>query len=90
MKNPRKQKRLTKRIAKSPKIKLPLIERAALSPNEFAALFGRATTWGYRQIWAGKVKTIQNLGRLLIPRSEVERITAAPGEYRARSNRARR
>lgn len=78
-----------KRVGKSPVIVVPLNERAALSPNEFAAVFGRETTWAYRQIWRGKVKAIQQLGRLLIPRSEIERITSSPTEYQARSRRAR-
>jgi hypothetical protein len=55
-------------------IEVPLAERQAYSPAEFAALFGRRQTWGYRQLYAGRVKAIRNLGRLLIPRSEVERL----------------
>jgi hypothetical protein len=31
-------------------------EKVVLSPTEFASLFGRHYTWGYRQIYAGKVK----------------------------------
>lgn len=60
----------------SPKIELPLLQRAALSPNEFASLFGRETTWGYRQVYAGRVKVIRRLGRMLIPQTEVQRLLA--------------
>ena len=66
-----------KRIARSPKIELPLMERAAVSPNEFAALFGKQTTWGYRQLYDGKVKSIKSLGRTMIPTSEVRRLLAS-------------
>lgn len=67
----------TKRIARSPKIELPLMERAAVSPNECAALFGKQTTWGYRLIYEGKVKAIKTLGRTMIPTSEVRRLLAS-------------
>jgi hypothetical protein len=56
-------------------------ERVALSPKEFAALFGKSQTWGYRQIYAGKVKTITEYGRILIPAAEVERILGEAGIY---------
>ena len=49
-------------------------QRVTFSPGEFAALFGKSQTWGYRQIYAGKVKTITEYGRILIPASEVDRI----------------
>ncbi len=60
------------------KISLP---RVALSPKEFAELFGKSQTWGYRQIYAGKVKTITEYGRILIPAAEVERILGEAGIY---------
>ena len=49
-------------------------ERVVLTPTEFAALFGRHYSWAYRQIYAGKVKVISKLGRMMIARSEVDRI----------------
>jgi hypothetical protein len=55
--------------------------RLTLSPCEFASLFGRSQTWGYRQIYAGKVKTITEYGRILIPAAEVDRILASAGIY---------
>lgn len=56
-------------------------DRAAFSPAEFAALFGKSQTWGYRQIYAGKVTTITEYGRILIPAAEVEKILAKAGIY---------
>ena len=58
-----------------------LSERAAYSPSEFAALFGRSPTWGYRQLYAAKVKAISDCGRLLIPRSEVDSFLNRKAEY---------
>jgi hypothetical protein len=55
--------------------------RVAYSPGEFAALFGKSQTWGYRQIYAGKVKAITEHGRMLIPVGEVTSILAKAGIY---------
>ena len=57
------------------------LERMAYSPKEFAALFGKSQTWGYRQIYAGKVKAITEHGRILIPAAEVEAILKTAGIY---------
>lgn len=62
----------------SPNSPLP---RVAFSPGEFAALFGRSQTWGYRQIYAGKVKAVTEHGRILIPAAEVEEILKKAGIY---------
>jgi hypothetical protein len=56
-------------------------QRVAFSPGEFAALFGKSQTWGYRQLYAGKVKAITEHGRILIPAAEVERILGTAGTY---------
>lgn len=53
----------------------------AFSPREFAALFKKEQSWGYRQIYKGNVATITEYGRILIPASEVERILATAGRY---------
>jgi len=66
------------RVARKP---IPLGERAAFSPAEFAALCGRSPTWGYRQIYAGRIKPISDCGRLLIPRSEIDSLLARKVEY---------
>jgi hypothetical protein len=56
-------------------------ERVAFSPGEFAALFGKSQTWGYRQIYAQKVKAVTDHGRILIPAAEVDRILDKAGMY---------
>jgi hypothetical protein len=53
---------------------IPISERAALTPAEFAALFGHEQSWGYRQIYAGKVRVIKGHGRMMIPKGEIERL----------------
>ena len=63
------------------------LKRVAFSPGEFAVLFGKSQTWGYRQIYAGKVKTITQHGRILIPAAEVERILAEAGIYNGEKKR---
>ena len=50
--------------------------RAAYTPKEFAALFGREKTWTYRQIYYGRLKSIKGHGGQLIPASEAERIVS--------------
>ena len=59
----------------------PAPDRMGFSPGEFAAMFGRQIVWGYRQIYAGKVKAIQGFGRYIIPRSEIDRILAEATTY---------
>jgi hypothetical protein len=58
-----------------------LNQRFAYSPKEFGEANGKSATWGYRQIYSGKVKVISDCGRLLIPRSEIERFLARAAEY---------
>ena len=65
------------------------LPRVAYSPGEFAKLFGKAQTWGYRQIYSGKVKTITEYGRIQIPASEVERILETAGIYNGLPPRAK-
>jgi hypothetical protein len=57
------------------------MERVTFSPGEFAALFGKSQTWGYRQIYAGKVQAISEFGRILIPAAEVEKILKTASRY---------
>jgi hypothetical protein len=56
------------------KRRLPLSQRATLTPEEFAAQFGKQKIWAYRQIYAGRIKGITGFGNLMIPRSEIDRI----------------
>jgi hypothetical protein len=66
---------------------IPLSERLGYSPAEFGGLFGRSPTWGYRQIYAGRVKPISDCGRILVPRSEVDSFLARSGEYNPKPTR---
>jgi hypothetical protein len=66
------------RVAREP---IHLNERLGYSPAEFAALFGRSPTWGYRQIYAGRVKPVTDCGRMIIPREEVDSVLARRAEY---------
>lgn len=56
-------------------------DRSGYSPAEFAARFGRHPSWAYRKIYAGKVKVIDELGRLLIPQNELTRLLGTAGSY---------
>jgi hypothetical protein len=82
MKNSGNQTVAVKRSQRTPAI--PLSERAAFSPGEFATLFGRQKVWGYRQCYLGRVKAITKFGRMLIPRSEIDRILATAEPYNGR------
>lgn len=66
------------------------MSQVAFSPREFAALFKKEQSWGYRQIYAGKVTTITEYGRTMIPASEVERIRASAARYEGRKKRPAR
>jgi hypothetical protein len=66
------------RVAREP---IPLGERAAYSPAEFAALCGKSATWAYRRLYAGQLKAITSFGRLLIPRSELDALLATKESY---------
>ena len=67
----------------------PAIPRIGYTPTEFAALFGRKATWGYRLLYAGRVKAVTNLGRIMIPHSEAERIMSQPEIYNPRVGKRR-
>jgi hypothetical protein len=55
--------------------------RAALSPREFAASCGKHPTWAYRLLYANKIRAITELGRILIPASELERVLSGAKPY---------
>jgi hypothetical protein len=42
---------------------------------------GKSATYVYRQIYAGRIKPISDAGRLMIPRSELDRFLARTAEY---------
>ena len=56
-------------------------KRAAYSPAEFAASCGRHPSWAYRLLYGGKIKALTDLGRILIPASELERVLATATPY---------
>ncbi len=57
------------------------MDKKTYTPAEFAAVFGKERTWGYRQLYAGKVKAITKLGQTLIPQSEVEKLLNGAERY---------
>ena len=58
-----------------------MMDKATYTPAEFAALFGKERTWGYRQLYAGKVRAITKLGQTLIPQSEVDKLLNGAERY---------
>ena len=57
------------------------LTREGYSPAEFARSFGKHPTWAYRHLYAGTLNAVTVLGRLLIPRSEMERLMATAAPY---------
>ena len=57
------------------------IRRAAYSPAEFAATCGRHPSWCYRLLYRGKIRALTELGRILIPVSELERVLSLAQPY---------
>lgn len=58
-----------------------LIQRLALSPLESSVVIGKSETYIYRRIYAGDIKPISGFGRLMIPRSEIDRFLATAAAY---------
>ena len=58
-----------------------LTSRAAYSPAEFAAFCGRHPSWAYRLLYANKLKAVTELGHILIPASELERVLGLAESY---------
>jgi helix-turn-helix protein len=56
-------------------------DRAAYSPAEFAATCGRHASWAYRLLYSGKIRAVTELGRLLIPATELERVLSLAQPY---------
>ena len=55
--------------------------RAAYSPAEFAASCGKHPSWAYRLLYANKIRAVTELGRILIPASELERVLSLAAPY---------
>jgi hypothetical protein len=60
---------------------IPSTTRAAFSPREFAASCGKHPSWAYRLLYANKVRAVTGLGRILIPKSELERVLGRAEAY---------
>jgi len=60
---------------------IPLAERAAYSPAEFAALCSKSPTWASKLIYAGKLKPIAEFGRMLMPHAQLDAVLARCAEY---------
>lgn len=67
-----------------------MTDKATYTPAEFAAFFGKERTWGYRQLYAGKVKAITKLGQTLIPHSEVDKLLNGAERYRGAPSHTKR
>ena len=57
------------------------INRAAYSPAEFAASCGRHPSWAYRLLYGGKIRAVTELGGILIPASELQRVLGLAQPY---------
>jgi len=57
------------------------IDRAAYSPAEFAACCGKHASWAYRLLYANKIRAVTELGRILIPASELTRVLSLAQPY---------
>jgi hypothetical protein len=78
----RKRAHTQLRAAHKPETKtITLSERLALSPREFGAALGKSATYGYRQIYAGRIKPITDCGRMMITRAEIDRFLSRAAEY---------
>jgi hypothetical protein len=63
------------------KEEIPLAKRLALTPKEFAQLFGKHAAWAYRQIYSRNVKVIMDRGKMMIPRAEAQQIVKSADFY---------
>ena len=86
----RKQAKAERRADRIKRALAECSQRLAFSPFEFAHVLGRSETWAYRQLYAGTVKAISDAGRLLIPRSELDRFLARAAEYNPEPSKLRR
>ena len=59
-----------------------VVHQMALSPTEAALACGRSPTWAYRKIYSGEFRVLNaEDGRLMIPRSEIERFLSRAEKY---------
>lgn len=80
-----------KKARRPGKLDLPLLERAAFSMREFAALHGRHEVWAYRLAYSQKIKVIHDLsGQMMVPRQELERLANSAQPLTMRRSRAKK
>jgi hypothetical protein len=58
-----------------------VVHQVALSPAQAAIACGKSPTWAYRKVYSGDFRVISSEGRMLIPRSEIERYLANATAY---------
>ena len=63
--------------------------RVAYSTAEFAASFGRDPSWAYRLLYGGKIRAVTELGRILIPASELGRVMASAESYNPKQRKSK-
>lgn len=63
------------------KIEIPLADRAAYTPREFAGIFGKSQSWAYRRLYDNTVRAVKVGGVTLIPSDEVQRLLSGAGLY---------
>jgi hypothetical protein len=60
-------------------------QQAAYTVAQFARLFGKEKTWGYRMLYANMVKVLPpeatRSGEFMVPHSEVERLLSGAVPY---------
>src|SRR5689334_9609107 len=83
----RKAKRKRSRLARGRAVFAEAAHRFAFSPFEFGHILGKSETWAYRQLYSGALKAIPEAGRILIPRSELERFLARATVYNPKPKR---
>ena len=80
-----KAKRKARRRERIKRTLAECLGRLAFSPFEFGHVLGKSETWAYRQLYNGTVKAISDAGRLLIPRSELDRFLDRASQYNPQS-----
>jgi Helix-turn-helix domain len=67
--------------SRAPHEPINVSDRLAFSVREFSALLGKSPTFGYRAIYAGRIKPISDAGRLMISREQIDAFLARADEY---------
>ena len=52
-------------------------KRAGYSIAEVSSMFGKHRSWGYRQVWLGRIKVSMGFGEAIVSDDEVARIKGA-------------